>query len=561
MKEFTDKIKYKGGMALMMAMLFLLPGFLYSCSNDSNEEIEPENPYVPKESYYIRLDVVASDNGTTRSATTPEGGSDDGVVNATDNENSLKSASVYFCVGNEVKASFTSSGYINQPDKDGHTSLYCKIANLQALTDLAGEKVNIVVVGNTENIDGFSHNLDNSKNISTAKFPISGVNSRPLGNYGENGLMMPLVSADNFYVTMPGDPDTDSAEEILEMIKGLFSERTPNNVWWNLEDDKNNSTLKLERAVARLEYRGIVSEDGEEDKKNIFRVGDLENVNVKLYSVTPFNIADETYLFKHTMLGDDDSAFSSGNDLTVFGSERGTVDGAYNWVASPWWGTGNGTPSLINKLNVSDHLYTIAGTPLELDIAEVQARGMSEALSGNGKNAKGGYHPMCYVSENTLYNTDIMSDLDVMNYATGVAFKFRLLNTDDKEINVKDETTWKFPLQIDWNPEEGMGNPNDKTGNQGHLNITDLKTWEWVDVAPDPVDGYYYLTFVGFIVHNAPLSAEIAPMFYGVVRNNSYQISIGKIAGLPNPRDPRSCFLKLDINVLNWDSRDVGFDF
>ena len=50
-------------------------------------------------------------------------------------------------------------------------------------------------------------------------------------------------------------------------------------------------------------------------------------------------------------------------------------------------------------------------------------------------------------------------------------------------------------------------------------------------------------------------------MYYGIVRNNVYQISINEIKNLPDPNDALTMYLQLSVKVKDWVKRKNGFNF
>ena len=574
--------------ALATCLIALGTCLLASCSESAIEEPQTvdQSQAANSDSYYITLRVSNPTEAVTRSSSTKDennGYSSSGVLPGTTDETALVSATLYFCIDDVVKASFPAN-YISTTNTDGESTIRIELGeDPSALSSIVGsseQDVQLFLVGNTtygSNKTLFSPTgVGIGDNLEAAKFSISGVEDMPIGNYGSSGHIMPLVNAKEFKVSIPGKT---SGKTELDVVKSLFERRTATIAWWDVKDNDNNNVLKLERAVARLEYKDKRAETSNEILKedHNFQVGDL-NVYVKLYSLTPFNINKESYLFRHSAKAEGTGKTATGK-AELFGNE--IITGGYNWVANPDWNyTANVGYSFastgrnfLNPLSLNDNkdAYIIDSTDPENDgtitISELNSR-----TNGSGD----GYHPWCYVSENTVYSTELMpfktatsettstTDLLAAKYATGVAFKVLVLNQEGKPLQYS-ENRDKYPIEIT----NSITTEAAKTGR--YITITDKDEY-WVDVAPETatIDGkegsYYFLTYIACIVHNddseyAPDENKFAPMFYGVVRNNTYQMSVEGIDGLPLPREPKSMYLRLNVNVLPWNVRKNDFYF
>lgn len=573
LKEYIAKFwKVNGGQttarrhAVRFAAMALCASAMVSCSQDA--DLVEDDPTARDDYYYITLNVVTPTSPGTRadSQTTDQGASTDGELAGVANENALVSAHLYFCDKDlkEVLADFESE-YVAPVDDKGNSFLRIRVSNLSDLEKLVGqEDVKILLVGNEKVSNGTLYTPSvNPDDISAGTFSVSSLTGdpNPIGDYGTAGKVLPLVSAEplNIGKFKEAEDGVTTAEEI---IRSLFTRLTPTNAWWDV--NSTNTPVKLERAVARIEYRGAIKESTEVDgadaqtekylETHDYAIDKMEDVKLRLHSMTPFNVNNKSYLFRHTSPGTDQAR---GTDIEIFGKENGKTAEftGYNWIASPWWSDG-GQPTFINGLTNTDKAYLVNGVDLGVDpsnikIADLIGRTPSEEIKLSGAKYSGGYHPWCYVSENTLYSQNLMEDEEVGKYATGVAFKFMVLDTEGKPITYDTHSSAQnFPLEIEWSREAGK---------ERCLEITNLKTYDWVQIE-EGKDGFYYLDYVAYIIHNYN-AAGIGPMFYGVVRNNTYQISISKLAGLPHPNDPRKVYLELDINVLKWERRDVGYDF
>ena len=544
---------------------------LSSCVTDSMGDCPEGGEQVKKDSYFLTLNVSPTDAGTTRSETVDDGSSSDKTVKGSKLETTIVSANLYFCVDDQIIASFESDYIEPSKDKDDNFSIRFVINDdinqLEALVDK--EDAELFIVANTkigENATDILYTPDfgaDGKDMMSATFNMgSDVTQYPIGDYGNDGHYMPLVNAEQMALKITKLSDEETA---FEAIKRQFNINTGNINWWYVNDGES---LKLERAVARLEYRGKIREDlkqvEETEDSHVYPVGNT-GMNIKLYSLIPFNVNKQSYLFKHTLEGTHTDATASGNDIQLFGKENGGKDNAYNWISSPWWTPGY-TQEFLNPLtmNSDQSAYEVKGEG-EILLTDLVKRTPSESniqkVSGIWV---GGFHPWCYVSENTLYNTEMMDDEvrgadgkskmpAVAEKATGAAFKFMILDNQETGKPLTPGT-------------ESANLPGGITMDEdGKITITDMSTGDWIEVEPteltegNETHNYYFLTYIACIKHN--VSATTNAMRYGVVRNNSYQMSVSSINNLPLPKEPRTLFLELQINVLNWNKRDVQYEF
>lgn len=559
--------------------LVMLPGCSAKDGLDEDREIPIEES---GEYYYITLNVETPTSPSSRSTraddadsvdpsiTEENGSSSSGELPGVDKENALMSAHIYFCdTEYKVLADFEAE-YVDPVDNSNNSFLRVKVESLDALNGLVGqEKVYLLVTGNEKVGATTLYTPSDRSDLKGSKFTVNSF-SGAIGDFGTDGDYMPLVNAEPF--DLQGFDGLDSGKTAEQIIKSLFSRLTPTNAWWDVNNKSN--PVNLERAVARFEYRGKLSERGasavEEPEgdassqyieSHVYSV-DKMNVKMRLVSMTPYNVNTTSYVFRHTSPGTKEAWEGTLATVKMFGKENGNTTELdfYNWVVSPWWPS---TPSLLNAFSNTDKKYLIDGdSPSKaagtVTIDELMDRTVSEAITKKGTSTyQGGYHPWCYVMENTLYSQTAMDDEKLWNTATGVSFRFMVLDKNNEPVKFSThegvsslDPNSSFPYEMAWSREEDKGN---------YLEITDMNTGDWVQIKPDE-DGCYYLDYIAYIVHNYNEDG-IGPMFFGVVRNNTYQISISKLAGLPNPNDPRKAYLELDINVLKWERRDVEFGF
>lgn len=597
------RTEYFGSIVLALATLCVMA--LQSCSDDMVTDVNGD-PVEEYSEYNIILKVFTPAETATKSSTTDDDEnlySSDTPENATEDESALTTVTIYFCVNNIIKTFYTAD-YV-APVSNGASSIRINLGEgdqaLSGLTSLVGtaeQKIQIFVVANTGDATGFNPTgIAQGNDIKEAKFSMSSIEAMPLGKFGESGHIMPLMNAKAFEVPIDG---TSSDKSALDIIKGLFDRRTQTIAWWDIEDDSQKTTLELERGVARLEYKDVRPSTTNEftSKANVFEIEQLSGIYLQLYSMAPFNVNSQSYLFKHTAPGNLDEATGAPN---LLGHEKdsesyeGRPDG-YNWIAAPDWTFSDGvytfgSRTLYNPLSLSrgeDEYYVD-----EASLVNHNATGtvfMKDLDAEGTYKSSNGYYPWCYVSENTLYSTELMKspqkltdettqedyiDLMVAKYATGVTFKFILL---DKEGN---------PLQYEAGPAESVVESGEEEeskypenvansvtdGNENWITITDPTNGKWVDVKPETVTiidnngeekeiTAYCLNYIACIVHNEPPEGkDYAPMQYGIVRNNTYQMSINKVEYIPLPQDPKTYFLQLNVKVQPWNKHEVEFEF
>ncbi|MCH5224603.1 MAG: fimbria major subunit [Muribaculaceae bacterium] len=625
---------------------------LASCSDDTlsqDPSIDPGISGSPSSGYSMILNVVMPSDAVTRGETENDGSSSDGELAGTDIENSMVSATVYFCIDNKVVYS-VNADYVSGTDSQGNAQLRVEFGETLPLEmeALVGNTVQIYVVGNVKT--GASATLfqpsgtDIDDDLSEAKFSIDDIDGDPIGDFGTNGHLMPLMNAKPFEVEID---DAATGQAPMDVIKALFDRPTATINWWDVEDNVNDSKiLYLERGVARIEFKDI---DGRPEKHTPEAYGDLPfnkygyyipgigdhehsfNIKIVLTSMQVFNINDESYLFRHASKGNNAGVFAD-SEAEILGVENS--GNGYSWVATPDWTAtdgkwGKNITNFLNPLEETKTSYKLTGTKGILDLSTTAKIDAFEART-NGSDD--GFHPWCYVSENTLPTAAMMQDyleteVDgelttealVTKYATGVLFKFLIYDYKEQEplswiknselsfdYPEQNKEVWFDDLDIsdllpgggddwDWDDEDGwsLGNgeevatrddvvelpgykhyPKGITNSDEHYTehaiiITDNND-KWVEVFPDEEDGKYYLYYIACITHNVPKdgsfnpfaeNAVFPPMYYGVVRNNTYQMRVAGVNGLPLPQDPRTFFLRVDVNVLPWTVRKNSFEF
>lgn len=521
---------------------------LQSCSNDEMEPVAStqttEDGTTQTEKFFIDLNVQLPSSPGTKNATQDTGNTSGEVKEGTDAENELISLKILLCKDNVIKATFATSTF--NPSTNGATkSVRIEVTDeMSKFVELAGQNVQIIVVANdgvTETNIG--HTFADLVSAADATFTVTnasfyGSGFSPVGKFGTAGKTMPFVSmAPTAEVTLAGGTLTTDEEKLAAIRDQLFTGHTTGTAGSGDSYTYPAGTVQLERAVARLEYK-----DNSPNGDNKFTVV-KPGLGVKLYSMVPFNINNQSYLFRHISEGDYTKA---GATVKVFGDENGGVADKYNWVASYDWTKtganydGKNTGSFINKLSINSDSYGVADKVME-------------SVIGTDFTTNSEYKPWCYIPENTLPTIAMMNPdgAELSANATGVAFTFQILGRDGSVLEYSADRI-NYPSSI--SNSVTKGHTTDKT-----ITIT-LEDGTWTDVAYVEGKGYL-LTYIAHIIHNDgdKHGNSIAPMYNGVVRNNTYQMSILEIATIPFPQQKRSLYLELEIKVLPWNVRSNGF--
>lgn len=589
----TGQSKIKKGLWGLFSLL--LSAGAVSCSDNAvGGEDTPEEP-ISYPAAYFSLKVSTSPTTRSRALTEEEGDSNKGTVPGNDPENKVESATIYLVdpSSNTIALQLDARRDIAAVNSESETDVVAEIDDIEKLYALRGKTFKIFVVANAE-VDFtpyFSHNFSNEgtgnrTNPKDATFPTSSWGS-PIGDFGINGKVMPLANYnDEITITIPTGASKEAA---LAEIYKKFDRISGGEAYWDVKEDNSDKPLYLERGVARVEYQDFLNRDSSvtdenqnadvDNKKNTdlaanrYWLGDMDVV-LQLYSIQPFNLSTESYLFRHTAPG---NFATAGSTVDLFGYERGSNADAYNWIASPWWTTG--TPSLLNPLTITKTNYFIG------DEENASSHGITlvETFQSRSNADNDGYHPLFYIPENTLKSTSQMVDYtgsddnkvyQLTKHATGIAFKFIVLANDYKSIleyEEQDESDDEGAEGNESQTETVTSNYPDAVtnstteGQDKWITITDPVTTKWVDAKPEIViingekKTAYTLTYITCLIHNdGDVKDDVtgfAPMYYSVVRNNTYQVSVNSIVGLPLPQDPKTLFLRVQCKVKNWNVR------
>ena len=544
----------------MKKIIYSLPLLLALGACSSEEGLTPEVPSTPEgnSGYYLtmKFDVPTELAGTRAGET----------LGGEDNEWKLTSIDLYL-LDNEATGKYnvlwkkegiavtnsptnpTGTGVVNKK-YNVKTQLSITTGNdeLAALGELKGHDVTVLVVCNPDQYNGYTK-FNKGENVvgKTYSLPLTVEDGTPTAaildfGTGTGGQEMPMSNHNASAVITAFKGLQGTGEALTAEIRNLFTIENGDYIY-NLTSGTDNE-IAVERAVARLDLSPNTTEG---NFKGTFKY-DLNDgtygdsgINLELYSVQPFNVNNTSYIVRHgSETGDAEAAKSA---LTLWGAG----DANANWIGDPNWGEFStssyfteSTRPVYNQLSKNGNIFSIPTGDNTNDPTIVSSTFTSS------RHQTGDYYNWCYVTENTLPSITAMASDGLELNATGVLFKFQVLDTEGHAITTTTEST-KFPTGVA------------KTS-EGKLVVVLQRTGKKMEIAPEGND--YFMAYPGYITHNPKDSSAstLNPMNYGVVRNTVYQLKVNSISTLPDPEDP-DYYLTLDINVLNWKSKQVGFEF
>lgn len=547
----------------------------------------------------MNVSLPVEGDATRGSVTNSSGGTDE-TVTPSANESKIDEAALYFCTKDETTNEYTllfsletsatggEAGGPNYALTENKTTDATYTHKLEVevpignIKKLLGKTVYLFLVANHNKVSGYT--ISDSSGPENAKFNSSSSAGWPVYlEYGDskdtngNGLgqVLPLVNYEEFKIEGFKDIDSNltTNADVFEAVKNMFN-KVPSFSRGVMYEVPN--VLELERGVARVDFKCIPQDGITQDYT--YKIKDT-NFYIQLGELQMVNLNSEAYLFRHTIKGSKLSAYGeSGETVSIFGKENGDDTGSYyNWVVGTDW---TDTPSksgagLKNTLKMEEGVLS-QGTGFDLTLANIEMDELAKFPVYDTDN----YHPWCYIYENTIPTVDMMTDEERYKYATGLIFKFKVLGkpqtTEDEGNKVTTYPVLKLTDDVTDYP-DGITKCTDKGVKDGTITMT-KPDGTWMNVEPDN-KGVYWLEYYAFIPHNNdddteeetttevthPETGETvtssttvtykAPMKYGIVRNNVYQLSINSVTDLPNPEEPRTLYLQIDCTVLNWNVR------
>lgn len=578
-KLYKVKSRLAIGAALMGLILFS------GCREDVIDE--PGINFTPGGSqYYFSIDLNVPENATTRSFTTSEGNaghtsdSDNDILNGTSTESLVEKADLFFC-DTDYNVLLKLSA-IKHASNGSKYTMRAQVEDINDLTKIKGQDLQLVVVCNPTDVS--SNFAKDNQGGKDGTFSFTDVTASPLGDFGKDGNSMPMTNVSEYPIEVFKNITTDDTNELLAQLRALFLPSEDVLVC------KLGDALSVERAVARLDLKDRTS-----GNNWTYTVGEgtsnAGQLKIKMYSVQPFNVNKSSYVLRHRSNGTNEKADA---EIGLFGNEKGDTPNIYTWVAGSDWSSTlpyTKTTNFLNKLDPEDK-YLIKNNGSASNAGELTISYITTTDYNLKRNPQDGYYPCFYVSENTLPNINLMNEDNLPNNATGVAFKFEILDKNNSSMTIytptesypaevaicidedeEEESTEDPGTQVDLE-DEGDTEPGEVVTRKIKITMNDGK---WMDVEA-AADGKFYLTYYGFIRHNdvtitstetnvtdsGTETVEVikpGPMRYAVVRNNVYQMHIKNIENLPFPEEPKNLYLALEIRVLAWARHDISVVF
>lgn len=463
----------------------------------------------------------------------------------------IKSFYLIFCQLEETSKNFPEKdkvSFVLQGAAEGKITGYengCYLSTLSVeiqyedfIKYFSGKRYGIYIVANA--IPGDNSAIGHDFDPFSGFFNYENIDDLKIGSYGEEKFL-PIVSSTY-------RPVIDFSGYSESELKSLIDEVTDVtlNVSSGIADVfKGIGSIKLERAIARIDIR--CPSDNTEDnisKQIVYKLGN-SGLYLKLTDLQPFNVSGKSYIFKHSISGDFRRADLIGSDVVLFGKENdSTSDNSYIWIVDYDWQ--DKKDEYLNSPIFSEGRYVAAGkwTPL------------SDLFNRENSSYDDGYYPWCYISENTVPSVEKM----IHKFSTGVVFRMVLCDEDGKRLD-------KASLI---NRVDGHSDLNMIEEEEGVILEYDGRDYKLIIKNKESDNGtvtYFCLDYYYFIRHNDTSKRDdiTDPMEFSIVRNNIYQLSIKSVNSLPSPYSPErlneSKDLNVSIQVKPWEYEKIEMEW
>ena len=536
---------------------------------------------------YIQLNINFPTEVSSRSTTLADGSGNsfDGTKDAIAAENAINSLHLYFFDNSNstdkgkflCELSASATDLTDGDDVNQHTfTQKVEIANLKKIL---GKKVRIYAIANLNAADYPTVTSETSEAVFLDKYYESAsytgtfaVTSGSTTTYGRN---CPMANYDYFTGNLEGCSIVASNASDLEVITEAMKIFTHDYTGTDGKPGKLftfSGALELERMVARLDFKAADGITINGTKNYVYELPNAEctitdcnssngGVYLQLADLTVNKITGSAYNFRHTAAG---NSLAAGTPLKVFGKENvdGSTDTPSGADVEDEDGDGEGneeTPELPSYNWIASHKWTSSRSYTSSD-PFTPSEICAWLTSGDSYVEKTeGYSPWYYVNENTVSST---ADMD-LDHCTYIEFKFLLWDAKTKEPYMK-------PTVSGGSGEDTQAEATADTEEEVRITMTggDKNGYYRILDGPD-AHGYYYLIYKYMIPHHLPtssgsvdgetgsLTGTKAPMQYGVVRNNVYQIGFNGLTSLPSPHEPDNFYLSINIKILAWVKRDI----
>ena len=536
---------------------------------------------------YIQLNINFPTEVSSRSTTKDDGSGNsyDGTKDAIAAENAINSLHLYFFDNSnstdkgkflcELSATTTDLTVGTGANANKHTfTQKVEIANLKKIL---GKKLRIYALANLSSYPTVTETTTeadflNNYYSGTSYTGAFAETSESTTTYGRN---CPMANYDYFEGDFEaagslGENPTDS-EVILAAEKIFTGAYTGTNAKPGDKLYTFSNALELERMVARLDFKAAEGETINGEKYDyVYKLPNAEctitacnssdgGVYLQLADLTVNKITGSAYYFRHTAAG---NSLAAGTPLKVFGKENvdGSTDTPSGADEEDEDGDGEGneeTPELPSYNWIASHNWTSSRSYTSSD-AFTPSEICAWLTSGDSYVEKTEwYSPWYYVNENTVSST---ADMD-LDHCTYIEFKFLLWDATT-------QLPYKKPTVSGGTGEDTQAQATADTEEEVRITMTGGDKNGYYKILGSDKDGYY-LIYKYMIPHHLPtpsgsvdgdtgsLTGTKAPMQYGVVRNNVYQIGFNGLTSLPSPHEPDNFYLSINIKILAWVKRDI----
>ncbi len=432
----------------LLAGIFAMFMFV-GCHSDSVGD--PDVPSVPdasKDAVYMSVNVTLPSPDGTRSETNPQpdGGSTGGTETGQDYENKVSSLLLVLADTDNNYIGHSLAGNLSTTIVAGRSTVVSATASISttALKSYydsnsdSEKKVNVFAFCNPtyELISEFEKE-DNSNWINGKCKVLEGAGSENHNTiiWGNGSFLM-----SNVEIATKKLPSTFDV-----WVTNYANETTPFDLCGNNDASVNNAgAIKVERSVARFDYRDGSDADTPNNTYNIGMTEDAEDnsLQVQLVRMALVNMSNEFYYLRR--VSDDGLADDGKNGFEICGLEYGAYsgnDGNYvvdtdcDFKSALQW-NGPEIASHFNYRFFNNDGAIDADTRRQWDNYDIEQVTGQAALSGDEWDApagydKTGYRIWRYVTENTIPGVDSQTN----GISTGVIFKGKLVIPDDSEVN------------------------------------------------------------------------------------------------------------------------------
>lgn len=523
---------------------------LTACGQD-NEIAAPEEE--KGEVVYTRLKLQLPTGDNTKSNTTNEGNSDDGLEVGKDYENKVNTILVVLADKRD-NSYIATSGVLDAAPVPGAKNTYTVPFTSKELETNKGKEVNIFVFCNPtqelKETDKRTWDVDAYHTL------LSDADGNTIWNKENSNFLMSNAYNKDYSEVIPTN---------------LRSYTNPGKAF-------NLGTIKVERSMARFDYKAKYV-DNLYTLETESTASTTPKLQVQLTDMALINMSDAFYYLKHTS-----DAKDGYSDPTICGNE--TVN---NWVVD----TDAEAKAKFSSNAVPDNFFYPMDKKNEWVWTSIDAITGSEEDNDDswntpGEESKMGYHIWRYVTENAIPNIEKQQN----GITTGIVFKGKIvipasnttLKTKIEQALKAGEAVYAFQNKLigTWEdvkkaaegaPASALGVAYNKAIKEDKENPPAAK-YGFKGYGPNADKSAYELYYYYWNRHNDNDDKhEMGPMEFGVVRNNVYKLQVESIDQYghpvdpvdptnPDPTDPdpvepdkpdeKEAYFKVSVEVLPW---------